>query len=474
MPLRTGEDIYRRGKLPVTVRKTPFSATSVAISGDTAIVGANGAIVGANSQGAAYVFVRIGGAWIEQQKLVAADGASLDYFGISVAISGETAIVGARFDDIGAGTDQGSAYVFVRSGTTWTQQQKLTAANAANNDRFGWSVAINGETAVVGAVGANNGRGSAYVFVRNGTAWIQQQQLTAADGALNDFLGLSVGISGETVIVGAPSASVGGNSEQGAAYVFVRNGATWVQQQKLTAADGAPQDNFGQSVGINGETAIVSAPRDDVGANVDQGSAYTFVRNGTTWTQQQKLTAADGVPNDIFGQSVAISGETVIVGANFADVSAANQGAAYTFTRSGTVWTQLQKVVAPDAAANDSFGWSVSISGERAIVGALNKTIGTNVGQGAAYIFATVLPPPPTPTPSPTPTVTPVPNTPRGLTSSSKHLTHRSPFQPLNRRAIRGFRRSSHFRPERRLRATSSVEHARPTTSRPQRFTPRP
>ncbi len=384
-----------------------FFGYSVAISGDTAIVGAYGAIVGANSQGAAYVFVRVGGAWIQQQKLVAADGSSNDFFGISVAISGETAIVGARFDAPG-----GSAYVFVRNGTTWTQQQKLSTASG---ESFGWSVAIDGETTVVGAVGADSNRGAAYVFVRNGTAWTQQQQLTAADGSVNAFFGLSVAISGQTAIVGAPSASVGGNITQGAAYVFVRNGTAWTQEQKLTAADGAAQDNFGSAVGISGESAIVSSPRDDVGANPDQGSAYTFVRSGTTWTQQQQLTAADGVANDTFGSSVAISGETAIVGAEREHSSGANnKGAAYTFTRSGSVWTQLQKVVAPDAAAGDFFGRAAGISGETAIVGAPSKSI-VNIGQGAAYIFATVLPPPPTPTPPPTPVPTVQPNTPVGV-----------------------------------------------------------
>lgn len=398
-----------------------FFGSSVAISGDTAIIGAYGANVGGNPLGAAYVFVRTGGAWIEQQKLVAADGASGDFFGISVAINGETAIVGARFDDLGAGTDQGSAYVFVRSGSTWTQQQKLTAANAVNNDRLGWSVAVNGETAVVGAIGTNSARGSAYVFVRNGTVWAQQQQLTATAGSVNDFFGLSSAISGETIIVGAPNAA-GVSSLQGAAYVFVRNGSVWTQQQKLAAADGASADGFGTSVGISGETAIVGAPRDDIGARTDQGSAYTFVRNGTTWSQQQKLTAADGAGSDLFGQSVAISGETVIVGANFADVTATNQGAAYTFVRSGTTWTQLQKLLAPDAVANDQFGTVVSISGERAIIGAQSKTIAGNVGQGAAYIFATVIPPPPTPTPSPTPTPPPSFNTPVGSPISLETL----------------------------------------------------
>jgi Tol biopolymer transport system component len=392
-----------------------FFGTSVAISGDTAIVGADGVDVPPNFLvGAAYVFVRIGGAWIEEQKLMAPDGADGDDFGWSVAISGGTAIVGARNDDVGTGFDQGSAYVFVRNGTIWTLQQKLTAADAANADSFGYSVAITGETAMVGAIsdriGTNNGQGSAYVFVRSGTMWSQQQQLTASDGAAQDHFGTSVAISGETAIVGA----IGHNASQGSAYVFVRNGTMWIQQQQLTAADGAGLDAFGNSVGISGETAIVGSPQHNVGANADQGSAYIFVRNGTVWTQQQRLTAMDGLQNDFLGWSVAISGETVIVGANQADVTAANQGAAYTFVRNGTTWTQLQKITAPDAAANDNFARAVGMSGETAIVGALYHMVGTNFQQGAAYIFATVLPPPPTPTPSPTPAVTPLPNTPAG------------------------------------------------------------
>jgi hypothetical protein len=366
---------------------------SVAISGETAIVGAFQDDVGANNfQGSAYIFVRVGTTWSEQQKLTASDGAAVDLFGFSVAISGETVIVGANLGNVGANTAQGSAYVFVRVGATWSEQQKLTASDGADNDNFGFSVAISGETAIVGArtddVGANENQGSAYVFVRAGTAWSQQQKLTASDGASGDQFGGSVAISGETAIVGANADDVGANNSQGSAYVFVRAGTAWSQQQKLTASDGADNDNFGGSVAISGETAIVGAAGDDVGANNSQGSAYVFVRAGTAWSQQQKLTASDGAAIDNFGFSVALSGETAIVGALLDDVGAnADQGSAYVFVRVGTTWSEQQKLTASDGAANDRFGNSVAISGETVIVGAVLDDVGANVDQGSAYIF---------------------------------------------------------------------------------------
>ncbi len=221
-------------------------------------------------------------AFEQTAKLTAADGGGQDFFGISVAISGDTAIVGAFLDDVGANANQGSAYIFVRSGTTWSQQQKLTAADGAAEDVFGVSVAISGETAIVGAneddVGANGNQGSAYVFVRSGTTWSQQQKLTAADGAAEDVFGVCVAISGETAIVGANEDDVGANGNQGSAYIFVRSGTTWSQQQKLTASDGVVEDFFGVSVAISGDTAIVGAFLDDVGVNASQGSAYVFTQ----------------------------------------------------------------------------------------------------------------------------------------------------------------------------------------------------
>ena len=164
-----------------------------------------------------------------------------------------------------------------------------------------------------GAAGVD--QGSAYVFVRSGGVWSQQQKLLASDAAAGDLFGVSVAISGETVVVGAPFDDGAAGFDQGSAYVFVRSGGVWSQQQKLEASDAAAGDMFGSSVAISGETVVVGAPLDDGAAGTDQGSAYVFVRSGGVWSQQQKLEASDAAAVDCFGFSVAISGETVVVGA---------------------------------------------------------------------------------------------------------------------------------------------------------------
>ncbi|WP_095987402.1 DUF7507 domain-containing protein [Cystobacter fuscus] len=351
---------------------------SVALSGDTAVVGAPDDDTGA---GSAYVFVRSGTAWSQQAKLTASDAAALDSFGTSVALSGDTAVVGAYGDDTAAGEDAGSAYVFVRSGTTWSQQAKLTASDAVAFDRFGSSVALSGDTAVVGARGddtaAGSETGSAYVFVRSGTAWSQQAKLTASDAAAGDLFGWSVALSGDTAVVGAPDDDTGA----GSAYVFVRSGTAWSEQAKLTASDAAALDSFGTSVALSGDTAVVGAPNDDTAAGSETGSAYVFVRSGTAWSQQAHLTASDAAAGDFFGWSVAISGDIAVVGA-YADDTAAGQqaGSAYVFVRSGTAWSQQAKLTASDAAAFDSFGVSVAISGGTVVVGALGDA-------GSAYVY---------------------------------------------------------------------------------------
>ncbi len=366
---------------------------SVAISGDTVVVGAFDHTVGGNiTQGSAYVFVRSASTWTQQQQLTASDGAAGDRFGWSVAISGDTVVVGDRLDSVGANVDQGSAYVFVRSGVIWSQQAKLTATDGTAFDEFGYSVALSGDTIVVGAsstdVGANAYQGSAYVFAKSGMTWTQQQKLTASDGASGDKFGQSVAIGGDTVVVGAFVDNVGANSAQGSAYVFIRSGTNWVEQTKLTASDGAAFSEFGISVAISGDTVVVGAFVDDVGANVNQGSAYVFVRSGSTWTQQQQLTASDGVADDNFGWSVAISGDNVVVGADHDQVGTNfRQGSAYVLVRSGTTWTQQQQLTASDGAGGDRFGWSVAISGDAVVVGAIEDDVGANGGQGSAYLF---------------------------------------------------------------------------------------
>ena len=217
----------------------------------------------------------------EQAKLTASDAAAGDQFGFSVAISGETAVVGAS--SVGS---TGSAYVFVLDGGTWVQQAKLTASDAATGDEFGWSVAISGETIVVGARSDTTtaaGSGSAYVFVRTGSTWSQQAHLTAGDAGRGDSFGSSVAISDDTIVAGAPSDDDGGFNS-GSAYVFVRTGSTWNQQDKLRASDATAGDRFAGSVAVSGDTAVTGAVQDDYQGTLT-GSAYVFVRSGTTWTE---------------------------------------------------------------------------------------------------------------------------------------------------------------------------------------------
>jgi hypothetical protein len=367
---------------------------SVALSGDTALVGAYRDDVGAyREQGSAYVFTRSGTTWSEQAQLTASDHAYRGRFGVSVALSGDTALVGADRYYCIAFECVGRAYVFTRSGTTWSQQSVMTPPDGAPPDTdFGHSVALWGDTALVGVpydyVGANKSQGSAYVFTRSDTSWRLQQQLTASDGAAGDNFGISVALSDDTALVGAYGDDVGANKGQGSAYVFTRSGTTWSQQQQLTASDGAQSDHFGISVALSGDTALVGAHTDIVGANVYQGSAYVFTRTGTTWTQQQKLTASDGEAEDYFGIGVAVSGDTALVGAAYDEVDAeTNQGSVYVFTRSGTTWSQQEQLTATDGATYDYFGVSVALSSDTALVGASEDDVDVFQEVGSAYFY---------------------------------------------------------------------------------------
>jgi hypothetical protein len=365
---------------------------SVAVDGDTILVGAVLADIGGNgNQGAAYVFTRAGSTWSQQQKLVAEDGADSDFFGHAVSLDGDSALVGAYLATVGDNFQQGAAYVFTRAGSTWSQQQKLVAADGASGDYFGQTVSLDGDSALVGAYQANVGgnlyRGAAYVFTRAGSTWSQQQKLVAADGASGDFFGYAVSLDRDSALVGASGADVGGNSLQGAAYVFARTGSTWSQQQKLVAADGAASDFFGNAVSLDGGSALIGAHWADVGSNANQGAAYLFTRAGSTWNQQQKLVATDGASGDDFGFAVSLHGGSALVGAYAADVGGnLEQGAAYVFTRAGSTWSQQQKLVAGDGGSGDFFGYAAAIDQDAAVIGAPNADVGALVGAGKLYV----------------------------------------------------------------------------------------
>ncbi|MGD8795018.1 MAG: FG-GAP repeat protein, partial [Anaerolineae bacterium] len=382
---------------------------AVAISGDTAVVGADGEDGGGDDMGAAYVLERNqdgADSWGQVKKLFGWDSTNYDWFGISVAISGDTVVVGAYGKD-GTGNMSGAAYVFERnkgqSADYWGQIAKLTASDAGDGDRFGYSVAISDDTIVVGAPweqgSAGYDRGSAYLFTRNeGGAdnWGQAKKLLASDEQNYAYFGYSVAISGDTVVVGAYRDGAS-DSERGAAYVFERNeGGTaenWGEVTKLTASDSASDERFGNAVAISGDTIVIGAYWEDGWMSDDRGAAYVFERNdggADNWGEVKKLLASDTWAGDEFGQSVAISGDTIVVGAHLEDGADYERGAAYVYERNvggGDNWGQVAKLTASDAENNDNFGNSVSISGDTVVVGAYLEDGGSLLNRGAAYVF---------------------------------------------------------------------------------------
>jgi hypothetical protein len=317
----------------------PFDqfGSSVAVSGDTAVVGAplDDTTAGA-SAGSTHVFLRTGGTWSHQATLLHPFGAAGDEFGASVAVSGDIAVVGAPFDDTTAGTDAGSAHVFVRTGGTWSHQATLLHPAGAAGDWFGESVAVSGDTAVVGArldnTTAGTDAGSAHVFVRTGGTWSHQATLLHPAGAADDAFGYSVAVSGDTAVVGAPSDNTTALGDSGSAHVFVRTGGTWSHRAALLHPAAAPSDFFGWSVAVSGDTAVVGAPQDNTTAGTDAGSAHVFVRTGGTWSHEAPLAHPAGAAIDLFGQSVAVSGDTAVVAAPTDDTAAGtNAGSAHVF-----------------------------------------------------------------------------------------------------------------------------------------------
>lgn len=303
-----------------------------------------------------------------ETKVIASDGVMGDRFGVSVSIDGDTAVVGAYLDD----ASRGSAYVFFRNNNVWTQQAKLVAGDGVAGDQFGFSTAIEGDTALIGAFGDDIARGSVYVFVRSGVSWSQQAKLVASDGAATDQFGHSVALDGDTAVMGARQ----DDTNTGSAYIFIRSGVSWSQQAKLVAGDGVVGDLFGYSVAVDVDTAVIGALGDDSAT----GSAYVFVRSGVSWSQQAKLMASDGVINDSFGGSVSVDGDNAVIGAVGDDTLT---GSAYVFVRVGLIWVEGDKLIAGDAVTGARFGASVKVDGDSIVVGASTM----DSGRGAAYIY---------------------------------------------------------------------------------------
>jgi cyclophilin family peptidyl-prolyl cis-trans isomerase len=322
-------------------------------------------------------------------KVTASDGSAGDWFGFAVAVDADFAIVGAPRDN----SYTGSAYIFEYNGGNWTQQAKLTASDGTAGDYFGGSVSISANHAIIGAPGDDDYTGSAYIFEYNDGNWTQQAKLISYDDDAGDWFGQSVSISGDCAIVGAKLDDIIA-TDAGSASIFYRHeGGTnnWGLQFVLSPSDAAANDNFGYSVSINGEYVIIGAIGDDPCSDFPNytGSAYIYRHDGTSWVQQAKLTASDGAPLDRFGWSVSTDGYYAIVGAHLNDDNGSSSGSAYIFEPNKidpNNWEQKAKLIASDAAASDYFGYSVAIGGGHALVGAYqNDDNGSS--SGSAYIF---------------------------------------------------------------------------------------
>ncbi len=357
---------------------------SVAVSGKTALIGAIWQNDNGPFSGSAYVFHfdspgRPGSGWMELQKLLASDGDADDRFGAALAVEGDTAVIGAFAVDGG-----GAAYLFRLDAdtSTWIEKQKLLASDREVGDHFGISVEISGDVAVIGANldddnGANSG--SAYIFRFDGSNWVEEQKLLAGDGAAGNFFGTAVGIDGDTAVIGADGPT------SVSAYVFRFDAQTsrWIEDQKLVASDG-PGHEFGVSVSISGDASLIGARlHDENGSNAGSAYLFRFEPDTSQWVEEQKLLASDGAAGDQFGRSVAIDGDTAVIGAWAGDAIGPYTGPAYVFRYSGSRWVEQQQLLPEPNPWTAFFGWSVAIDGDTTVIGAH----GEDHQAGAAYIF---------------------------------------------------------------------------------------
>ncbi|MBX7094626.1 MAG: T9SS type A sorting domain-containing protein [Flavobacteriales bacterium] len=343
--------------------------------------------------GTVYFYRENNGTWTMEQKVTPLDPDQDDRFGISVDLFGDVAIVGACLDDEN-GINAGAAYIFRHNGSIWVQEDKLIASDGAAGDEFGYSVSVYDSIAVVGSyrsVISGTGNGAVYIFKYNGINWPQLQKLSGTAPQIDDFFGYNVDIHKDRLIVGAyQDDDMGVNS--GSAYIFSWNGGMFSLEQKIFPADGQPGDAFGFSVGINDSLAVIGAYGKDVLASAS-GAAYVYRRTGNSWNQEQVLSAPDGATDDWLGYSVSISGKTIVAGAFHDDDLGSESGSVYIYRYTGSNWMFEFPLRATDANTNDNYGICTVVDNMDIVIGApFNDDNGTNSGSVYVYPMCTFLP----------------------------------------------------------------------------------
>lgn len=356
---------------------------SVAIYEGSILVGAPDDDDRGTDSGSTYLFRQVGTNWIEDSKLTASDGMAYDSFGSAVALDENVLLVGAPQDTVN--TDgPGIAYVFRRGDSGWIQEAKLIASDAAANDQFGYAVAIQGNVALIGAPfedGYGSNSGATYVFRWNGINWIEEARLTASDASYDDAFGYAVSLDGDVALIGA-SFEDGQADASGAAYVFRWDGTSWNQEAKLAASDGAYNRRFGESVSLSQDTALIGT------YTVPDPSAYVFRWNGISWLEETIL-----IPDDwdtgTFGSSVSIDGDLALIGNCHDNDNGENSGSAYLFRWNGSNWVEDTKLLASDGEYNSQFGFAVVLSNHMSVIGVPSHD-GNGYSSGAAYVFQKV------------------------------------------------------------------------------------
>ena len=364
-----------------------FFGFSVDVDGDRAVVGAPSEDGLAPDSGRAHVFTRSGGVWSPEAVLEAFDGQPLDFFGVSVSIDGDTALVGAFLDEATL-FREGSVYVFVRSGTTWAQQTVLNASDPTSGMNFGGRVVIQGDTAVIGApgkiIGTESFAGGAYVFVRTGGVWSEEAILEPGDPTSLGGYGSGLAFEGDTLLVGAPLARHL-TQQVGAVYAYQRQGTAWSEVQKIVTSGLIPVTRFGDSVALEGELAVVGAPFDST-TFWRAGSAYVFRKLAGTWIEETKLAASDAQEEGDFGSEVALSGDVAVICSPGTDFNGlCSVGAAYVFVDSLSGWTEELKIEAPHPETGLFFANSVALVGSRAVLGTSDSYPAGGHGRANVY-----------------------------------------------------------------------------------------
>jgi hypothetical protein len=315
------------------------------------------------------------------------DSNPFDDYGISVAYEGDTVFIGAPFDDA-LGVNSGAVYVYSRNNNEWIRQQKITASDLAPGDQFGWSVALSGNTALISArfdddKGFNSG--SVYVFVFEQGRWREETKLTASDGNSTDQFGHALALQGDSAVISAPYTEEPGTNA-GAVYIFDRSGGVWHEKQRLAAPDAASDDQYGGSLALD-ENHLLIGSRFDDDKGYNSGSVHFYELKNGVWQLRQKLTADDGDVNDQFGWSVALNGNTAVIGARFDDDGGVNSGSVYFAGYEKGKWAIQQKFTVPEFRVGARYGWSVQVEGGHAVVGApFDNDRGQNAG--AVYIYS--------------------------------------------------------------------------------------